>query len=105
VPLWRRGARGLEFWGLDALAGMLAVEAALRPGWAPPPELEQALEPMWRLGPEVLAAQAAELAGGPPAGEASPACGRWFPAPRRTGGELARALELLEAAAFAAAGV
>jgi hypothetical protein len=52
-----------------------------------------------------LAAQAAELAGAPPACEVSLACGRWFPAPRRTGGELARALELLEAAAFAAAGV
>jgi hypothetical protein len=104
MPLWRRGARGLEFWSLAALAGLLALEAGRRPGWAPPPELEPALEPVWRQGPGVLAAQAAALAGGPPAAQASPAHARWFPAPRRTGGELARACRLLEEAAFAAAG-
>ncbi len=93
MPLWRRGARGLEFWSLLRLCG--AVQALAGPG-GPPPELGLALEPVWRDGPSVLGAMAAALAGYGPGERGAAPLERWFPAPRRTGGELAAALAGLE---------
>ncbi len=97
MPLWRRGARGLEVWSLVVLCRALNVAAG--------PEheelvrkLEIELMPVWEMGPIALAAQAAGLEGSPP-DEAGHGIGeRWFPSPRRTGGELATALEFLEEA-------
>ena len=61
MPLWRRGARGLEFWSLcklcesvDALQGDAGARG----------HVESLLEPVWREGPLVLEAQAARLADG-----------------------------------------
>ena len=60
MPLWRRGARGLEFWSLhqlcravDSLAGPAGAGNGLGP----------VLEPVWRTGPFVLEEQARRLAG------------------------------------------
>lgn len=101
MPLWRRGARGLEFWGLLRLC--LAVAQAAGPGQehqALLGELATALGPVWREGPPVLAAQAARLAGGQPPPAAAGLERTWFPGPRRLAGPLARGLELLERAVF-----
>ncbi len=93
MPLWRRGARGLEFWSLVCLCRALVQAGA-------GPELVQRLEPMmtplWRRGPEVLAAQAAKLRGGRAQPRAADLQARWFPAPRAVGGEMAAALAALE---------
>lgn len=97
MPLWRRGARGLEFWSLLRLCG--AAQAHLGAS-GPPPGLQEALEPVWRDGPAVLGAMAARLAGYGPGSRGEAALGRWFPAPRRTGGELAAALAALERGLF-----
>ncbi|MBI4800351.1 MAG: tetratricopeptide repeat protein [Desulfarculus sp.] len=91
MPLWRRGARGLEFWGLLRLCQ--AVARAASPGaehGAILAELATALEPVWQEGPWVLQAQAARLAGGQPDPAAAALERAWFPAPRRLAGPLAR---------------
>jgi hypothetical protein len=95
MPLWRRGARGLEVWSLVVLCQALAVAAG--------PEheilvrdLETELLPVWELGPGALAAQAADLNGSQADDMGRDIQERWFPVPRRTGGELASALKLLE---------
>jgi hypothetical protein len=59
--------------------------------------LEKELLPVWELGPGALAAQAAGLQGNEPDELGRDIEERWFPVPRRTGGELAGALEALEA--------
>jgi hypothetical protein len=98
MPLWRRGARGLEFWTLlrltRALSGLISshpsTEATLE-------HLQEVLSPIFMLGPVVLSAQAARLEGNAPdkADEAAEQC--WFAEPRRVNGELALALKALEA--------
>lgn len=101
MPLWRRGARGLEFWSLLGLVEALAhCWEAYRGRAQELGELARRLEPVWRLGPEVLLAQAAALSGEKQALEKCPAQVRWFPRPRRVGGELGRALERLEGLLF-----
>jgi hypothetical protein len=96
MPLWRRGARGLEVWSLVVLCRALAAVAG--PGHETMVRaLENELVPVWELGPGALAAQAAELQGLPPDDMGRDIQERWFPVPRRTGGELATALESLEA--------
>ncbi len=99
MPLWRRGARGLEFWGLRCLcqavaqaAGPSAAEGELLE------ELARVLEPVWQQGPGVLAAQAARLEGRPAQGSGARLERAWFPAPRRLEGPLAQGLTLLELA-------
>lgn len=99
MPLWRRGARGLEFWGLNCLCRAVGRAA----GDSPPEraileELATALRPVWQQGPGVLAAQVQRLAGRKPEAEGERLCRAWFPAPRRVGGALARGLALLEGA-------
>ncbi|MFH1060994.1 MAG: BPL-N domain-containing protein [Pseudomonadota bacterium] len=97
MPLWRRGARGLEFWSLRELCRALAAHP-VHPGQDLASELAALLDAIRRDAPVVLAWQARALAGetaGPP-----PAASAWFPAPRRTGGDLARILERLELAIF-----
>lgn len=95
MPLWRRGARGLEVWSLVVLCRALAAvagpehETLVR-------DLETELLPVWELGPGALAAQAADLHGTQADDMGRDVQERWFPVPRRTGGELASALELLE---------
>jgi hypothetical protein len=95
MPLWRRGARGLEVWSLVVLCRALAEVAGsdhqdlLR-------RLEIELSPVWELGPGALAAQAADLQGTRIDEMNRDIQDRWFPVPRRTGGELALSLELLE---------
>ena len=98
LPLWQRGARGLEVFSLARLCaavGQYGAEAGdLRA------ELEQSLAPLWEQGPAVLEAQAERLAGREPAPAAVMTEQAWFPAPRRHGGDLAPALAALERALF-----
>lgn len=93
LPLWRRGARGLEFHSLRSLCQALAIRE-----WPPEVRLSSQaladLEEIWREGPAVLAWQAASLAGEET--PAPPAARSWFPAPRRSGGALGRILTALE---------
>lgn len=99
MPLWRRGARGLEFWGLCRLCR--AVARAAGPGQEHQDLLTQlatALGPVWQEGPRVLEAQAARLAGRRLDPAAAGLERAWFPAPRRLTGPLARGLALLEQA-------
>ncbi|BEQ14854.1 BPL-N domain-containing protein [Desulfoferula mesophila] len=95
MPLWQRGARGLEFYELARLSGALAL-------WAGDDsldqELEQALEPILAHGEVVLRAQAALLAGQEPVAEGAAVQAAWFPRPRRVGGDWAAAREMLEKA-------
>jgi len=95
MPLWQRGARGLEFWELARLSGALAL-------WAGDDsldeELEQALEPVLAHGEAVLRAQATLLAGQEPAAEGAAIQATWFPRPRRVGGDWAAAREMMEKA-------
>ncbi|MCF8115774.1 MAG: hypothetical protein K9K33_05190 [Desulfarculaceae bacterium] len=92
MPLWSRGARGLEFWELrrltEAAAAWCADESLAV-------ELEAALEPLLTNGEKVLMAQAARLAGQEPEPEAAGIEAAWFPRPRRVGGDWAGALEKL----------
>jgi hypothetical protein len=95
MPLWRRGVRGLEVWSLVVLCRALSSAAG------PQHEelvrqLEIELIPVWEMGPMALAAQAAGLEGVMPDETGQGIGERWFPSPRRTGGELATALESLE---------
>lgn len=93
MPLWQRGARGLEFWELARLSRAVAV-------WAEDDsldeELEQALEPILADGEAVLQAQADLLAGQEPQAQAAATMAAWFPRPRRTGGDWASAQDILE---------
>lgn len=95
LPLWRRGARGLEFHSLRALCQALAARKT-SPDLGLSPAVMADLEELWREGPTVLAWQAASLAGDDQ--PAPPAAQRWFPAPRRSGGALGRVLAALEGA-------
>ena len=93
MPLWQRGARGLEFWELARLSGALAL-------WAEDDssdgELAKALEPILTHGEAVLRAQAALIAGLEPEAEAAEIHAAWFPRPRRTGGDWASVRDLME---------
>ncbi|MEW5914133.1 MAG: BPL-N domain-containing protein [Thermodesulfobacteriota bacterium] len=96
MPLWQRGARGLEFWTLLRLC-RAAAQAAEAPEADEITEgLERVLAPVFEHGPAVLRAQAARLAGQEPEPTADQIEAAWFPRPRRTGGELAEALRTLE---------
>ncbi len=97
LPFWPRGSRGLEFLTLRDFT-RAAAGLPLSPGDAA--RLAEALAPLWREGPAVLAAMAARLAAGGlvPAPDSPEAA--WFPAPRRTGGGLAAALAVLEEVVF-----
>lgn len=97
MPLWRRGARGLEIWSLVALCRALAG-AARQEHESLVARLACELEPVWREGPAALEAQAALLANDRPHPAGLTVLQRWFPAPRRTGGELGSALISLEKA-------
>ena len=101
MPLWRRGARGLEFWSLLGLLEALArCQGSLEGRRGELEELSRGLEPLWRQAPGVLKAQAAALGGDKTALEDCPAQVRWFPRPRRVAGELGWALERLEQLLF-----
>ena len=95
MPLWKRASRGLEFWSL------LRLCRALEPRWPELPasrrrQLGRILEDVWRQGPLALQGLAAALAGKAASPQAEKARETWFGVPRRVGGELGRALELLE---------
>ena len=91
MPLWRRGARGLEFWSLYKLCEAADGLARLTGGQD---HLAAVLEPVWRLGPHILEDQAARLANG------LKTIGKnekeWFGVKRRVQGDLALALAELE---------
>lgn len=97
MPLWRRGSRGLEFWGLLRMCQALAQ-------WAGPGDQALlargalVLAPLWEQGGRVLAAQAARLAGQEPDAQARALELSWFPAPRRLAGSLQGAMAWLETA-------
>ena len=91
MPLWRRGARGLEFWSLYRLC-LAADSLALITGAQN--SLAGVLEPVWREGPPVLEAQAARLGKG--SKQAEKAEEKWFGVKRRVRGSLALALAELE---------
>ena len=95
LPLWRRGTRGLEFWSLLRLCRAVDQGRDALPRGSRD-QLARILEAVWRDGAGVLTAQAAILEQGADYGPGNPAHGRWFGAPRRVGGELAKALDLLE---------
>lgn len=95
MPLWRRGARGLEFWEMLRLVRALAL-------WAGPDfnhlPLAAALEPLLTQGGAVLRAQADLLDGREPEAQAAAVQATWFPRPRRVGGDWAVARDMLEKA-------
>jgi hypothetical protein len=91
-PLWKRGSRGLEFFSLMYMLDA-AVSLAHQGIPALRDELDELLRPIFDNGPEVLTTQAAILAG---KRQSAGVHARWFPKPRRTGGELARAMQGLE---------
>ncbi len=98
MPLWRRGARGLEFWSLLRLSQAVAEAAGQDPETEQVlAQLEDALGPVLRNGPRVLRAQAARLTGEEPEPKGAEIEAAWFSAPRRVGGDLAKALGTLEA--------
>ncbi|RJX33860.1 MAG: hypothetical protein C4525_08310 [Desulfarculus sp.] len=97
MPLWRRGARGLEFWSLLRLSQAAARATADAPQAAAiSARLAAALEPVFENGPAVLRAQAARLAGQEAEAKAAQIEAAWFPRPRRVDAELAEALRALE---------
>lgn len=98
LPLWRRGARGLEVFSLAQLCAAMGRYG--REAGDLLAELEEELAPLWDQGPAVLEAQAERLAGGEPSPAAILMEKAWFPAPRRHGGELASSLVALERALF-----
>ncbi|MCF8043443.1 MAG: hypothetical protein K9K65_12575 [Desulfarculaceae bacterium] len=95
MPLWQRGARGLEFWELARLSEALAL-------WAGDDsmegELEAVLEPILAHGEAVLQAQATLLGGQEPEADAAEILAAWFPRPRRTGGDWASTRDMMEKA-------
>ena len=93
MPLWQRGARGLEFWELRRMTHALAAWGPDDPELAR--ELESALEPLLAHGDKVLQAQAARLAGEEPEAAGAKIEAAWFPWPRRTGGDWAVVQEKL----------
>lgn len=93
MPLWQRGARGLEFWELARLSEALALWGGDDSAGG---ELEAALEPLLIHGEAVLQAQAALMAGREPEAEAAEILAAWFPRPRRTGGDWAAARDMME---------
>jgi hypothetical protein len=98
MPLWRRGARGLEFWTLLRLTGALSGLISSHPSTKVILEhLQEVLSPVFDLGPGVLSAQAARLENKEPEKAGKAAEQRWFAEPRRVAGELALALKALEA--------
>ena len=97
MPLWKRGARGLEFWTLLRLGRAIAGLARLLPQTGTEmDELKRALTPVRNSGQRILNAQAARLSGEKVAPKDETLERRWFPAPRQTGGQLAHALSTLE---------
>ncbi len=101
LPIWRRGARGLEVWSLVAMT----LAACHRLEDRPPDDLlarrvEASLSPLWDQGRRVLEAQAARLAGRPVPAAAAARERSWFPAPRRIGGGLLQAMDVLSEALF-----
>ncbi|MBU4276340.1 MAG: hypothetical protein KKC30_06350 [Proteobacteria bacterium] len=95
MPLWQRGARGLEFWELARLSKALALWAG---DDSADGELEAALKPILAHGAAVLQAQAALMAGQEPEAQAAEILAAWFPRPRRTGGDWALARDMMEKA-------
>ena len=96
MPLWRRGARGLEFWTLLRLCRFTAQNSRPGPTSVDWPVLGALLEPVWAGGNEVLDAQASRLAGIEPPQAGAATESRWFPAARRMGDELLAAVKALE---------
>ncbi len=96
MPLWRRGARGLEFWTLLRLCRFAAQNSRPESASVDWPALVELLEPVWAGGDEVLDAQACRLAGIEPHQAGAAAESRWFPAARRMGAELLAAVKALE---------
>ncbi|MCB2226645.1 MAG: hypothetical protein KQH53_08190 [Desulfarculaceae bacterium] len=92
MPLWSRGARGLEFWELKRLSQATAAWCADE---ALADELASALESVLRHGERVLQAQATRLAGRETEQAAVEIEAAWFPQPRRVGGDWAEAMEKL----------
>jgi hypothetical protein len=99
MPLWQRGARGLEFWEMRRLAEAAATWCHDEDSAA---ELEAALAPVLASGGRVLEAQAARLAGREPEAGSAEIEASWFPRPRRSGGDWALAMEKLANALLAA---
>ena len=99
MPLWQRGARGLEFWKMRRLAEAAAAWCQDEDSAA---ELETALAPVLASGGRVLEAQAARLAGKEPGAVSAEIEASWFPRPRRSGGDWALAMEKLAQTLFAA---
>ena len=94
MPLWTRGARGLEFWELKRLSEAMAAwcdddDLAI--------EIEAALEPVLAHAEAVLHCQKSRLEGNRPEGHAVEIEAVWFPRPRRVGGDWAEAVEKLAA--------
>jgi len=101
MPLWPRGVRGLEFWSLLRLARAADCLARQIPQAAETIDrLAQTLRPITELGPRVIEVQAAQRQNRNVSAEDEALQRRWFPAPRRVGGEMASALAALERALF-----
>lgn len=96
VPLWRRGARGLEFWTLVRFCGFFQDHSAPDTDCIDWQELQQRLEPVWSHGEVVLQLQAQRLEGAATSPEAERTQEQWFPAPRRMGGALLSGIKALE---------
>jgi hypothetical protein len=94
MPLWKRGARGLEFFTLLRL-----VQAACLLAEKSDPlldELARRMEPVLQKGPSVLKVQAEILAGQPTLKSEKIQHDQWFPRPRRVGSFFLKATEALE---------
>jgi len=101
MPLWRRGARGLEFWSLTRMLAFVARHADTRLARAPFwPSLVESVEALLRDGPTELAAQAALLVGRAATPAQAALHEQWFPAPRRMGGGFKLASDFIERAAL-----
>lgn len=96
LPIWKRGARGLELWSLLRMTHAFCRRA----GEADVALFEQvqgACAPVWEQGEAVLRSQAQGLEGDKPSAHDRALEQGWFPAPRRVGGPLLRALDVLQA--------
>ena len=94
MPLWKRGARGLEFFTLLRL-----VQAACHLAENSDPllgNLAMAMEPILQKGPAVLKTQADLLAGHDTLKSEKIQHDQWFPRPRRVGSFFLEAMEALE---------
>lgn len=101
LPIWKRGARGLEVWSLVAMTLAVCLRLEARPDNDPlAQQVAKALSPLWEQGRDVLQAQAAGLEGQSASAKAAAREKAWFPAPRRIGGPLLAAMDVLEQALF-----